>query len=189
MIVLSDKKVLTGILTSSGNWTKAFPSIDLKTTPLEIKTNSTREDYHKVDLYFYTKEGYNAGGLQIFFNARPGFFLNFCSVNLPPFPTSLPTTTDKIWKISLTRTSGIRFQMHCNKVEVANVLLSDATCDWSSNWRHIWGRDVQKIKFAKGDTASDYYRILPGAFNVKESIFSTKIFVAIEASHCERLYH
>ena len=75
--------------------------------------------------------------------------------------------------------------MHCNEVEVANVLLTDETCDWSSNWRQIWGRDVQKIKFAKGDTASDYYRILPGAPIVEESIFSTKIIVAIEVSHCE----
>ena len=73
-------------------------------------------------------------------------------------PTSLPAADDKVWRITKTVTSGIRLQIHCNDVEVLNILMSDTTCGYSS-WGVHWNRDrdVEKIFFIDADTASDYY--------------------------------
>ncbi|KAL5251950.1 hypothetical protein ACHWQZ_G014927 [Mnemiopsis leidyi] len=141
-----------------GIWTAVKPAVDLETTPLEIKTNSTLGSEDKVDVYFYTSRGDYAGRVWIYFLSNPQFGLGDCSSSLNNFPTNLPAAVDKVWRISLNRTSGIRLQIHCNEDEVLNYLLSDGTCD-NSNWRDYWTRDVERIGFASDDTASDYYRL------------------------------
>ncbi len=48
--------------------------------------------------------------------------------------------------------------IHCNDVEVLDILLSSTTCSHGS-WSGVWNRDVTKIKFySDRDTASDNYR-------------------------------
>ena len=81
-----------------------------------------------------------------------------CSiVSWTNFPTSLPTETDKVWTITLSKTSDIRLIIHCNNKEVLNVVLSDTICG-ESDWIDWWSKDMEKIYFDFLDTASDYYR-------------------------------
>ena len=75
------------------------------------------------------------------------------------FPVSLPTEVEKVWRITLNRNSGIRLLIHCNNVEVVNILMSDSTCYYSS-WSNYWSRTVGKIWFyyPYSYIAADYYR-------------------------------
>ena len=107
---------------------------------------------------FYTTQGEYAGAVGIYFTSTPQYWLDYCSSFDTNFPSNLPSEVDKIWRISLDRTAGIRLKIHCNGVEVLNILMSDNTCD-DSVWRKYWSRDVENIYFYNtGDTASDYYR-------------------------------
>ena len=109
-------------------------------------------------MFFYTAGGDSAGGFFLYFTSPPQYGLDYCSTSWTNFPTALPTETDKIWTITLTRTSGtVRVIIHCNNKEVLNVVLSDTTCSYSS-WSTDWSRDVESILFHSYDTASDFYR-------------------------------
>ncbi|KAL5263945.1 hypothetical protein ACHWQZ_G005136 [Mnemiopsis leidyi] len=150
--------LLTGVTADiQGDWTAVKPAVDLETTLLEIKTNSTLESEDYVEVYFYNSQGEDAGGVYIYFTSTPQYRLYWCS-SRTNFTSNLPAAVDKVWRISLNKTSGIRLQIHCNDVEVVNFLLSDDTCD-RSYWRKYWSRDVEKIAFSIYDTASDYYRL------------------------------
>ena len=136
--------------------------MDLETTPLEIKTNSTIGSEDSVHVFFYNSQGDWAGGVWIYFSSTPQYFLSWCisetsQVLLKYFSSTLPTAVDKVWRISLNKTSGITLQIHCNDIEVLNFLMDD-TCNYS-HWRNYWSRDVEKIAFSEHDTASDYYRL------------------------------
>ena len=48
--------------------------------------------------------------------------------------------------------------VHCNNVQVLNVVINGATCD-KSDWRDFWSKDVDSIKFSQSDTASKYFKI------------------------------
>ena len=130
--------------------------LDLETTPLEIKTDSTPGSEDQVYVRFYTTQGEYAGGVGIYFTFTPQYRLYYCS-SRTNFPSNLPSEVDKIWRITLDKTAGIRLRIHCNGVEVLNTLLSDNTCSYSY-WRKYWSRDVEYIDFLPYDTASDYYR-------------------------------
>ena len=108
-------------------------------------------------MLFYNSQGEDAGGVVISFFSYPQYWIESCSSDYTNFPSNLPAAVDKVWRISLNKTSGIGLQIHCNDVEVLNTLLSDDTCSYS-NWRKYWSRDVEKIAFPEWDTASDYYR-------------------------------
>ena len=142
-----------------------YPAIDIETAPLEIKTNSLLGSEDEVAVFFYNSRGDFAGGVRISFSFTPQYLLDKCSHlnQYTNFPSTLPAAVDKVWRIrlSLTKTSVTRLQIHCNDVEVLNVLLSDDTCN-DSYWRDYWSRDVEKIVFSIHDTASDYYRYIPG---------------------------
>ena len=113
-------------------------------------------------MYFYTAGKNYAAGVNLYFTSPPRYNLLDCSTSRTKFPTALPTETDKIWTMTLSRISGIRLIIHCNNKEVLNVVLSDTTCG-ESDWSEKWSRDVEKIKFdSTFDTASDYYR--PGKY-------------------------
>ena len=108
-------------------------------------------------MWFYTTEGEYAGKVEILFTSTPLYRLSSCLSYFTNFPSYLPSEVDKIWRITLDKTAGIRLKIHCNGVEVLNILMSGRTCDrYSENY---WGRDVERIYFDPGyDTASDYYR-------------------------------
>ena len=124
----------------------------------------------EVRVRFYNSQGDRAGGVRIYFSSSPQYFLGWCS-SRTNFPSTLPTAVDKVWRISLTKTSGKTLQIHCNDVEVLNFLLSDDTCD-DSDWRKYWSRDVDKIGFTIDDTASHYYRLMIILGNQFEKILS-----------------
>lgn len=127
---------------------------DLENSPLEIKTNNK----DKIRVRFHTASDEYAGAVSIFINQTPKYALGGCTISDRIFSTPLPSGTDKIWRITLTRKSEVRLILHCNNEEVLNVVIAD-TCDdngWRQNW--IEDVDVEKITFPSYDKASEYYR-------------------------------
>lgn len=144
-----------------GDWTDSVRGIyiplDLEYTPLEIKTDSELGSEDEVDVYFYTTQGEYAGGVAIYFSSTLQYAISSCS-SYKNFPGNLPVEVEKVWRITVDKTAGIRVRIHCNGVEVLNFLLSDKMCS-DSRWRYYWSRDVEEIYFYPNfDTASDYYR-------------------------------
>ena len=132
---------------------------DLENSTLEIKTDSSPGSDKRVDIYFFNSEREITGGVILPFTSIPKYQLGWCTYSTTNFPIALPTDTNKVWKVSLTRISGIRLVIHCNDVEVLNILMSDSTCD-DERWSEYWSRDVEKIRFKYSDTASDCYRLM-----------------------------
>jgi hypothetical protein len=130
---------------------------DLETTPLEIKTDSTLGSGDKINVNFCDSNKTQAGGFALLLSSPPQYYVWLCSGYYKTLQTNLPAATDKIWRLTLTRTSGIRLIIHCNELEVLNFLISDLTCI-EMNWRAYWIREIAKIEFDSKDTASDFYR-------------------------------
>ena len=128
---------------------------DLETTPLYINTDSEGGSNEKVEIHLY-RDSEPAGFVYIYFQSPPKYYLAFCT-NINSFPTTVPAATDKVWKITMIRNSSIRFIIHCNDVEVLNVLINHSTCSHDSRWVTYWTRDVDKINFSSTDTASDFW--------------------------------
>ena len=148
---------MTTLCNFADDWTAVnHITLDLENTPLEIRTNSTLGSGDKVSVWFSTTQRESAGGVHIYFSSTPQYYINYCSSSRTNFPSNLSSEVDKIWRITLDKTAGIRLQINCNGVEVVNVLMSDNTC-MNSRWRNFWSGDVY-IYFAPLDTASDYYR-------------------------------
>ncbi|XP_063681951.1 uncharacterized protein LOC134816881 [Bolinopsis microptera] len=129
----------------------------LESTSLEIRTDSRLGSGDTVAVFFYEGTSLtSSGGVYISFSSTPRYLIYYCTSSYTDFPVTLPSTTDKIWRITLTRSSGVRVTIHCNNEEVANVLLSDTSCD--DSMRYFWNRETAYIMFSGSDTASDYYR-------------------------------
>ena len=114
----------------------------------------------KVKVEFYSANDDLAGVVTLSLTSTPQYSLTLCKL-LTNFPTALPSETDKIWRITLTRTSGVRLVIHCNNKEVLNEVLSGITCSkiYETAWSTYWARDVEKIRFPSGNNvASDFYR-------------------------------
>ena len=129
---------------------------DLKSIPLEVKTNSVLGEDDEVVLNFVSADGQISGQVHLYFLTTLQYSLYHCTprTNLPVTP---PSADDKVWRITLTKTAGVRLVIHCNDMEVLNRLISDGTCI-DSRWSTAWNRDVAKMMFRSYDTASDYYR-------------------------------
>ena len=134
---------------------------DLEATPLEIKTNSTDWSLEKVRLRFFSAQEEMAGGVSFYFRSPAQYYVYHCNDHFINLPSNLPTTTNKVWKITLIKTSDVRLIIHCDFVEVVNILMSDSSCAKSA-WSSYWTRDVEKIWFRSTDRSSDYYRAEPG---------------------------
>ena len=135
-----------------------FIQYDLETTPLFIKTDSLVGSNEKVRVFLYTDQEVYIGGFNLYFRSRIEYFIHHC-VNSTNFPADLPSADERVWKITLTRNSDsvIRLVIHCNGVEVLNMLISQETCVKFSSWNTNWIGNVKKISFHKDDTASDFY--------------------------------
>ena len=132
-------------------------------SPLQIRTDSVLGSDEEVRLWFYNSgSGSYVGGVYLYFSSPPKYYLEWCSDSKTEFPIELPPETDKVWTIFHTRTSDeTGIAVHCNNVEVLNVVISDTTCS-DSDWNSIWSKDVDYTHFYSFDTASDYYR--PGKY-------------------------
>ena len=155
----------------ASGWTQVkldeFIDADLESSLLEIRTYSPLGGNDKVKVGFFYSE-YNsavAGGVTLHFTSTPQYELYKCTYSRTDFPADLPTGEEKVWKISLTKTSGIRLVIHCNEVEVLNILMSYSTCS-DSSWNNYWDRDMEKIRFDSLDSASDYYRVRGKAWHI-----------------------
>ena len=131
----------------------------METTALEIRTNSEQDSEEEVNLHFHTLRGDDAGGIEIYLSSTPQYFLKDCSLSRTKFQNNIPSGEDNIWRITKTNTSeDIRLQIHCNDVEVVDIMLSDTVCTEKSKWSTYWGRYAGKITFSPADTASQSYR-------------------------------
>ena len=133
---------------------------NLEEYSLAIKTDSTLRSDDVMTVEFSTSQGKEAGALELFFDSTHQYAIWYCS-ELTNFPTNLPSDNNKVWRVTLTRTSGIRLVVHCNEEEVLNTLISDSTCG-QSNWSNYWNKEVSKIIFSD-NTAADYYKTQPGS--------------------------
>ena len=129
---------------------------DLQSTPLEIRTNSVLGSYEMARVFFYSAGGWPAGRVSLQFTVDLQYFPGGCSNSWIYLPVTPPSATEKVWRIAVTRTAGVRLVIHCNEVRVLNLLLSSTCSD--SDWSIIWNRDVKKIEFWVEDNASDSYR-------------------------------
>ena len=128
---------------------------DLETIPLEIWTDSALGSGDHVYVTLWTSTGSWAGEVIFRLTSPPWYYGVHCG-SLIYFPTDLPTTTVKVWRLTVIKSDNIRVQIVCNEKEVLNIVLSYSTCE--SRWR----RDVAKI-YLYG-TASDYYRPYQGKY-------------------------
>ena len=144
-----------------------FIDADLEHSLLEIKTESPPGSNKKVRVEFHDHKHVlaPAGGVILHFTSPPQFELKDCTTSRNNFLTAIPTDTNKVWTITLTRTSDISLVIHCNEVEVLHFVLSDTTCNYELRWMgkvykwsHFWYKDIRYIRFDEDDTASDYYR-------------------------------
>jgi hypothetical protein len=147
---------------------------DLETTPLEIKTDSAIGSRERLSVDLYTSQRDIATRtIDMHFSSPPKYYPHHCADSWINMPTNLPTAIIKVWRVTITRTPGTRIVIHCNEVEVLNIMLSDSTCS-NSDWR-FWSRNVTKIWFHPSvDTASDYYR--PATGNILK-LFSIYLYL------------
>ena len=131
---------------------------DINTTPLEIRSDSVSGSGDVVDVYFYTSQGEEAGGVGFKLTSPPQYNIYDCIYSWTNFTTDLSTARVKIWRITVIRASGmIGLQILCNGEEVLNTVLSRSVCFYS-NWNSVWNTDIAKINFRFYETMSDYYR-------------------------------
>ena len=126
---------------------------DLEEHPLQIKTNSAVGSEDVVALYLYTAGGAYISNIRLVFYTTPHYRIYRCT-DYTTFPVDVPAEQDKIWTITKTATA---IKIECNEVEVVN-LYSDSSDDECAE---IYSEDVERIKFANSDTASDEYRQKP----------------------------
>ena len=145
---------------------------DLESTSLEIKTDSELERGDKVGLKLYNAQGENAGGIKIYLQATSQFRIRSCQEDRFNFPKdNVPSAKDKVWRVTVTKSSNVRLVIHCNDVEVLNTVLSPSNCQgYKDDWSRRWNRDVAQILFDSEDTASDFYRPRLGGYKLSLSM-------------------
>ena len=122
---------------------------DLENFPLYVKNSIQVGSKLKMNVVFFDANGNLIGGFEVIFDS-PRYFIARCK-QPTTFPSPLPPELEKVWMISLTRIPERRLIVHCNNVEVLNLL-------------NCWdGKYVRKIKFHDVDM-SDFYKkgVSPG---------------------------
>ena len=133
---------------------------DLESTPLQIKTDSWAGSNHFTGINFYTEQGGYIGYFYFIFTSTLRYGISDCK-GQTNFPTAPPSEVNKIWQI--TKLPGPRIILHCNEVMVLDFTLSSECTmrTWKAKWN---GKEVHKIMFRGGGTASDYYKPAPGNY-------------------------
>ena len=101
---------------------------DSQNLPLYIKTDSVVGSGEIVKVRFWNDNERLAGKVYLSFTSPPNVTLYLCQKHIISFPPDQSSTFDKILKITLTKIPDLRLVLHCNDVEVLNVLFSDETC-------------------------------------------------------------
>ena len=110
-------------------------------------------------VWFETAEGNYAGGVRVSFTPTSQYFLPTCMAEFVDFPVELPSTTDKVWRVTVNRTAeDVQIVLHCNGQLVLSVLLSDVCT--RKRWRNYWVPS-SLIKFAHDDS-SEMFRAYTG---------------------------
>ena len=137
---------------------------------MKIRTNSVLGSKERLNILFYSAQDDIAGGVQIKFLLTPKYYFGWCT-GWNNFPSTLPSATQKTWRITLDKSEGIRVIIHCNGVLVLNLLLSDQVCttfrpSWNPSWSEVWSGDVKQLYFHSPDSgsASEYYRPYRGNY-------------------------
>ena len=116
-------------------------------------------------IWFATTSREAAGGLDIRFGSPQTYFLKDCQYSADVFSTAPSSNLIyKTWRITLTKTAGVRLVIHCNNEKVLDIVSSSSICG-KTVWSTAWNRDIGMIKFPSSwDSASDYYR--PGTVSL-----------------------
>ena len=135
---------------------------DLENFLLQIKTDSEVGSDEEVRVMFHDSQEDLIGGIYLYFESTPQYFIGYCSSSHVDIP-NLPSETEKVWTITFTRTSDVvKLVLHCNEVEVFNVVISDTICKSGFAATYWSKKPASKISFLSDastiDTASDYYR-------------------------------
>ena len=135
---------------------------DLENYPLQIKTDSEVGSKEESRVLFYDAQENLIGGIFLYFTSPPQYYIGYCTSSKVDI-ANLPSEAEKVWTITFKRTSDVlTLVVHCNEVEVVNVVISGKNCA-ASSWSTVWSRKPAKkiLFFSEGDrkdTSSDYYR-------------------------------
>ena len=130
------------------------------TQSITVSTNREVGSNEVMGMFFFDKDGNSTGGLAISFYTQILYSIGACTYNRS-FPDTLPPQTQKTWTITYS-TVELRLVIHCNEVQVVNVLLSDSFCtDNDSGWREYYGeKETTQMQFTYYlDKAPDRYCI------------------------------
>ena len=141
---------------------------NLEDSPLRIKTNSAVGSGDVVNVYFYSSENDDAGGIFLRFGNNPKYNIRRCREMYTEFSASIPEEEQKIWKITKA-SNPLRIVIHCNEKEVLNAQLDSTCTNNHKKWASRWEMKVKKIKF-KSETASVYYLPAEGKDNRTDPI-------------------
>jgi hypothetical protein len=93
---------------------------------------------------------------------KPWYWITSCASDYTQAHVTLNAQNNiRVWKITLSRNSGIKLQIHCNNIQILDFSLSDSECS-DRSWATKWNKHVAKIQFLESDKASDFYRPRPG---------------------------
>jgi len=128
---------------------------------LTIRTDSVIGSEEEVYAYFIDDDNQIAGSVLIQLSSPIRYLLGWCTGWIS-FPVTPPTQTEKTWRIAY-NPAELRVVIHCNEVEVVNVVLPDGVCTVNRGWRTYWEqRKPTQITFIDKDNASDEYCLAGG---------------------------
>ena len=125
--------------------------MDVKATPLQIKTDSTLGSGDLVFVRFFNKGASPAGGVKLHFTSPMQYELEWCTEERLLLE-NVPAQQDKVWTIARTLDKSVKIE--CNGVVVAEFGI--ASCTHSE--KYVYDREMEKMTFDGSDTATDFYR-------------------------------
>ena len=131
-----------------------FIDLDFENEDLLITTDSTPGQQIRVYVFDRTSD-VKISAFWIEFAEPYSYHVGKCTENgkVDQFQVSLPTDTEKIWKISEKLDS---LEINCNGLQILNYEFASG---YQNNCATQWGLDAARIQFATTDTASKSYRI------------------------------
>ena len=172
---------MKNIISFSGIWTKydffqknLFIPVSLETFYLHLKTSSSLDSGHKLEVQFFDEDQEFVSGITIFFVSKTGKFqLEKCMKKSRPFDTTITAGDNRLWSIEK---RGYRMIVSCNGLRVLDVTASSETCN-DKKWNSvIWGRKIvwMKLDRSKNNSEETFYhtgKMLNGSSVIELSQF------------------